>query len=471
MSQEIVEYELTEEQNVAVELALTGCSLKVDAFAGTGKTTTLAAIGRGLNNKKGLYLAFNKSIADEAKGKFSRNVDCRTAHSLAYRVLGRKYRDRLGRVNGKVVAKELRLKEFNDISPNIIGYFVLDTVANFCNSHDDEITSKHLPWENLKTLDVDLDGVVDEIVRQSINLWIRMIDLNSNTLVTHGMYLKLWSLSKPIIDVDFILFDEAQDANAVMLDLVCDQNAQRIYVGDTYQQIYSWRGAVNAMENIETHKRCQITQSFRFGQPIANVANHILNDHLSADVNIRGYDRIDSSLSLLSDPNCIVSRTNVGLIDNLVTQLVKGKTVFVNGGCSEILALVEGAGDLKNGRKTNSIELSMFTSWAEVMEYSQTESGGDLKPLVSIIKKHGVSSLIRALKKVEFNKEHCADIVLTTAHKSKGREWATVKLHDDFRDPAASDYTLEESNVLYVAATRAKNILDPFSCDAIVSTG
>ena len=68
---------LTEEQEKAVELFKTSSSLKISAFAGTGKTTTLTALGKS-TSKSGLYLAFNKSIATDAKKKFPRTVDCRT---------------------------------------------------------------------------------------------------------------------------------------------------------------------------------------------------------------------------------------------------------------------------------------------------------------------------------------------------------------------------------------------------------
>jgi superfamily I DNA/RNA helicase len=46
-------------------------SIVVEASAGTGKTTTLGACGEKLTleNKKVLYLAFNREIVQETKGK------------------------------------------------------------------------------------------------------------------------------------------------------------------------------------------------------------------------------------------------------------------------------------------------------------------------------------------------------------------------------------------------------------------
>ena len=76
----------TVEQLQAVDLSLNDNkeSCKISAFAGTGKTSTLKLIADSRNDK-GLYLAFNKAIANEAKNKFNNtNVTAKTFHSMAY---------------------------------------------------------------------------------------------------------------------------------------------------------------------------------------------------------------------------------------------------------------------------------------------------------------------------------------------------------------------------------------------------
>lgn len=50
------------EQERAVELFLAGGNLRIDAYAGTGKTTTLRLLAAGKPGR-GLYLAFNRAIA------------------------------------------------------------------------------------------------------------------------------------------------------------------------------------------------------------------------------------------------------------------------------------------------------------------------------------------------------------------------------------------------------------------------
>jgi excinuclease UvrABC helicase subunit UvrB len=72
----------TEEQNQILQAFLSGQSIKIHAFAGTGKTSTLFYLA-SQTNKEGLYLTFNKRIAEEAKIKMPKNVTSATVHSLA----------------------------------------------------------------------------------------------------------------------------------------------------------------------------------------------------------------------------------------------------------------------------------------------------------------------------------------------------------------------------------------------------
>jgi hypothetical protein len=47
--------------------------------------------------------------------------------------------------------------------------------------------------------------------------WLESIDPNHQAGIGHDIYLKLWALSEPNIPTDYVLFDEAQDADPLML--------------------------------------------------------------------------------------------------------------------------------------------------------------------------------------------------------------------------------------------------------------
>src|SRR5688572_22507951 len=94
----------TGEQLAARDMFVAGKELALVAGAGTGKTSTLVLMA-GATSRRGLYVAFNKAIADEARTRFGANVDCRTAHSLAHRAVGRDYQERLS-VSARIPSKE-----------------------------------------------------------------------------------------------------------------------------------------------------------------------------------------------------------------------------------------------------------------------------------------------------------------------------------------------------------------------------
>ncbi len=461
-------YPLTVEQDHAVDLMLSGDDVKIEAYAGSGKTSTLAA-GASVLTGKGLYIAFNAAIAEQAKLSFPSSVECRTAHSLAYAAIGKNYhKDRLNqRLNGTVVAEHLNLPDFIlGFSKAQIGNLVIEGVNRFVQSADQQISIDHAPWGSLRVIEDKNDrlSLASCVLPFIQRIWAMMINQNHSIPITHDVYLKQWALMRPVLKKDYILFDEAQDANGLMLDLVGRQQSQQIYVGDRYQQIYSWRGAVNAMQTLDIDHACRISQSFRFGQRIADVANDILSNFLNAEVDIKGFEKVKSTVGSVAKPNAILCRTNGALITAILGN-INEKRVAVTGGCSDLIGLLNAAKDLQQGRTTVQRDLALFKNWSDVVDFSETDAGSDLKLLVKLVDKHDIDDLIKALKSVSTD-EKKADLVISTAHKSKGKEWNTVALANDFRHPKQKSFSDEEANLLYVAATRAIKNLDIEDCEA-----
>jgi len=70
-------------------------------------------------------------------------------------------------------------------------------------------------------------------------------------------------------------------------------------------------------------------------------------------------------------------------------------------------------------------------------------------------------------------REEDAELYLSTAHKSKGLEWHSVQLADDFPPPYLGKernprWNEEEAHLLYVACTRAQHALDVSRCEAVL---
>ena len=129
----------------------------------------------------------------------------------------------------------------------------------------------------------------ESLLASARRLWSLMGDPDNPVGMVHDGYLKLFQLSQPVLTgFDYILFDEAQDANPAMLDIVQRQSMPQVIVGDRHQQIYGWRGAQNALDALQPTTTRYLTRSFRFGPPIAALANVLLATYKGETVAVVG---------------------------------------------------------------------------------------------------------------------------------------------------------------------------------------
>lgn len=470
-------YQPTDEQLSAITQAQQGQSFKVIAYAGTGKTTTLQMISQSLQHRKGIYLAFNKSIANEAQQKFHHHVDCRTFHSLAYRSVPRYITDklRLPRLSPSFLAQEYRLEpitlrrlmggryEKYTLMPSRLANLISNGVTYFCSTNSQYPAPRHIQAPNWLHND-DIETLQQYLYPFLERRWLDSINPQHQAGIGHDIYLKLWALSEPYIPSDYILFDEAQDADPLMLGILLKQkNTQVIYVGDAHQQIYAWRGAVNAMQKLPLPES-RLTTSFRFGESIADVANALLFA-LDEKIPVRGNPQLKSTV--VNKPHtkmqdAILCRTNARAMELLLSGLVTGEKVSLQADHQRLTRFVDAANLLKQGKRTVDVpELAWFNSWNDVHEYCETNEGSDLKTLVKLVDDHGTDALKRALSKITPIEQ--ASYVISTAHKAKGLEWNNVHLEDDYQFKLNQhDYKIsdEELRLLYVACTRAKESLN-----------
>lgn len=463
-------YAPTVEQEKALALFATGRSLAIEAGAGTGKTSTLVMLAKAAPTRRGQYIAFNRSIVAEAATKFPRNVTCKTAHSLAYRAIGHRYSHRLdsNRMKTTEIAARLGVNAIRFETAGITGEpkilsdvqlakLTMKAVEAFCQSADEQPQAIHVPFVR----GLDRPGEFsnnNEVSRYLLpfvrKAWADLQDENGALRFSPAHYLKMWQLSGPRIAADFILFDEAQDANPVMVAIVAAQtHAQLVWVGDSQQQIYTFTGAVNALKTVPADDRAFLTQSFRFGAEIAAVANVCLAE-LQAELEISGWDQVDSTVGPIAEPDAILCRTNAEAVRCVLNALADGRRPHLVGGGEAVVRFAKAARDLMEGRGTDHPELACFDSWDEVKLYVDEEEADDLKLLVKLITDFGIDRIISALDRQP--EERDADVVVSTAHKAKGREWDAVQLAGDFPDQAQG----EELRLLYVACTRARIELD-----------
>ena len=469
----------TDEQTAAADAFHAGEHLALQAGAGTGKTTLLEMLARS-TPRRGRYFAYNRAIAKDATARFPCTVQCKTTHALAYAAVGHRYTRRLnaprrpawqtGQALGLI--KAIRIGE-RELSQRALSNALLRTVTRFCHTADNQITRHHVP--KLRGLeDTDLHReLAAHIVPVARKAWVDLQNPDDGCVrFEHDHYLKIWALTQPKLDADYLLLDEAQDTDPVVEQIFLDQrdHAQLVMVGDSAQAIYHWRGAKDVMTGFNgTH--LILSQSFRFGPDLAEEANRWL--HLAdAPIRLTGTPAVPTEIGPVTSPDAVLCRTNVGAMAHVMTLMAAGDQVALTGGGDSLRALAQAARDLKEGRRTHHPELILFPCWGDLQDYAAHDPAGrDLQPLVNLVDTHGTDAILTAVARLV--PEQAAHITISTAHKAKGREWPCVLIADDFArpkqhqsgepsDPATAPEPIDdaEARLAYVAVTRTRQRLD-----------
>jgi len=448
----------TKEQQAIIESTKTGTNLAIRAFAGAAKTSTCIMVADAVP-KKSLYIAFNKSIADEATTKFPKYVECRTVHSLAYRAM----------INIKNKHKLQGFYEFKDVilpygldkeTANEIRHTVVNFIKLFCQS-------AYLTIEDLLAHEeLEQDG--DFFIELCNEYWEDITSYHSNAKMTHDVYLKMYQLSNPVLPYDVIYLDEAQDSSPVVLSIVLAQkDSQLIIVGDQYQAIYEWRGAINALDKLgDNFDHLYLTESFRFTPQVAEMATK-LTSIIGNDRKVIG--NADKSNYTGNGTKAIIVRTNSTILSQLLHAEATGSKVFVLADLKELWSKMYHISAIMSSSKViyPNKELAQFTSKKELEEAA--EQMPELTRLIKLtmgLSADGLANNINKIKSVIVTDPDRADYTLTTAHKSKGLEWDEVTLTDDMlvvREGQEIEDVLFESQtveLLYVAVTRAKYVIN-----------
>lgn len=451
----------------------------IEALAGTGKTTTLKMLAWQRPETPSTYIAYNKSVAMAARGQFPESVTVATAHSLAFKAIGYLYAHRLPgkhttsrRMYARELAQMLNIKggqvDGATLGPTQVARLAEATVKQYCLSGDHAIGQHHLPARSQHL------GPAEElaalIVPAAEAIWGDLASVDGKSYFTHDHYLKMWQLMDPSLPVECVLFDEAQDANPPVAAIVAAQTqAQRVYVGDQNQQMYGWRGAVDAMGKVQG-LRLALTKSFRFGPRIAEEANIWLHMLRSRHF-VVGHDPINSRIGAMDgNPDALLCRTNAGALEAILGFQSRHVPVAMAPGDStagkDILSFAYAAQALMDGKGTDHPDLVAFRTWRDLLEYVEEEEGGtDLGRLVKIVNRIGPRTVMAAIKGLVPGRQ--AQVTVSTAHKAKGLEWQRVRIAPDFAAPAEreDEPTLEEKRaaqmVAYVSVTRARQQLDP----------
>jgi hypothetical protein len=464
--------------------AATG-DLKINAVAGSGKTTTLMALAAQAaeEGQRVTYIAFNKKVKEEAavkaveRGLTQNEFRAVTAHGLAYRHLqavsdGRaavtpqdhKPTTLLPYLTGAGLAAPDRLA---------VAAHAGHVIRLFCNAQARQVAE-------LNYLSVVPEDAMDFAAKhlESITLTARRVlaAMHKGELpMTHDFYLKRYALSNAIVPGDLLLFDEGQDASPAMLEVFLRSPGRKVIVGDRHQQIYGWRHAVNSLETVD-FLELPLSASFRFPGEIAQVARTVVGWKPEGEraIQLRGRGRASAAIRT----SAVLARTNTGLFEAALAYISSRERVGlepkieVAGNLHAMLSADSGGSiydlvNLKAGQaeRVKDEGLRALTSWEECRTFAQESGDPSLRALTRLVDEHGqrLPGMIQRLKR-SMDRPGEAAMTFATVHQSKGMEYDSVVVWHDFQDQTSSPPT-EEINILYVAVTRARAFL--FIPDAV----
>ncbi|MCX5853823.1 MAG: AAA family ATPase [Deltaproteobacteria bacterium] len=455
-----------------------GRVVKINARAGTGKTATLLMIAQENPNKTILYLVFNNRNRQAAKRKFPDNVDIHTIHSFALSALGSNF-DGFEAVRPSHYLNNFRANK--ETLATLTSDFIVFFLDSAYPKPDLEIDPfKKQLSDELREIFTRSQNDITEISRASLNSWYK-----TKKDCPHDFYLKLSHLENKfqakLAKYDLVLVDEGQDLSPIMIDILATYRDRIIIVGDSHQQIYSFRYAVDAMQNFTHDELHELTLSFRFGVQIAALTSKFINngkaDH---DFTISGVPEKKSQVyfydSLSSIENrqemAILCRTNFSLFKNAILLKTKKRSFWferdITGDLLRTLDVYWLSIDEKTKVKDDLIR--SFDSLKELEKYATTISDFQLLKIVEIVnvyKREFPEIVFEFLKRCR-EKRDSQDrgaVILSTIHAAKGQEYETVIIDEDVisrlegSNSNGSCNYLEEINVAYVGITRAKKNL------------
>lgn len=515
-----------------------------EGFVLTHNTSTIQLLAQDMTKTdpsgRGVYLAFNRSISKEMQTKVPYNVTASTLHSLAYRACMKI--PHIAPLMAKLNAEKTELMKPLD-RPKVFGVpqlvvmnpdstgdqevlqvngatvcaAALRAMDSFCQSAYTTIQPECVNYQNLPMSVRNSAAYVEGrkafqkyVAALAQKMWDEDVTNVSGRLrFSPDFYWKLYALTSPSIAKDqgisgraVLFFDEAQDSQACITDLILKQRGsmQIIVCGDSSQSIYRFRGSVDSLKAFADSDKVSsyaLSQTFRFGPEIARRANRALNHLPLSDVRIVPDVSKNSAVEQLpADRNerntQLIALAQSGRLDACVCQsnydVLSVSIALVAAGVKTYAeidqrAVTNAANDyqrMARGERAFNPALRQFTDLDHLKRVISPRQGTNLVPednimnydiddvtvsVLRMIMQFGTKAVLGLLSSM-VSSENQADVILSTVHKSKGRQWGKVAVlwgGSPFNprgnaDPYSSRIT-DELMVWYVAVTRAQEVL------------
>lgn len=452
----------------------------------SGKTFTLCKLAEMTPPiKSSIFLAFNKSIAEELGQRLPRTVKAQTLHSCALSSLCKAFSLNFSLSDSKNFNLAKEKMEFKGVHPKRIPGIIMKV----CRLYD-------LMRFNLVQDDVEAIISLGERYGEEAdeNLAKRAIELRMlNKKIADNYFLKGGSGKLPMDFTDMlyyatqyvhredfkqynvVMLDECQDISPLQFEVVkmCKTPRGRlIAVGDEKQSIYSFMGSnldsLQAIKNAPNTVTLPLSMTYRCAQDIVAEACKVFPDGIvAAPGAVKGFVG-GGTFKDAQEGDFILCRNNAPLVDAFITLLRQGKKCTILGKefGDELVSLIDSVEDVWGLEQVLENMISKLQKKG-VKSPTKCEAYDKLNEkvnvLLSLYEYFGDLETVRSRIYDIFVENASRGITLSTIHKSKGLESDNIYFLEPELLPskyATTELALYAERCLkFVAITRARKRL------------
>jgi DNA helicase-2/ATP-dependent DNA helicase PcrA len=471
-------------------------SCVLEAVAGSGKTTTLIE-SLSLMSGRIFFGAYNKKIAEEIASRtgIRTGLEVSTIHAAGMRAW-RRVAARFMKVEGEKCRAIFRA-EVDRINPmdslfegpvlQLVSLAKQAAVGVISDPADRNVWMQLINHFNIETFD-ERSGIdsTDTIIEIAKHIFFISAERCKDIIDFDDMIFAPLYFNVAFDKYDWVLIDEAQDTNASRREMalrMLKEGGRLVAVGDRHQAIYGFTGAdSDALDLIGAAVgavQMPLTVSFRCPKAVVAYAQQWVSHIQAAETAPEGIVRYADIANLHAEVqvgDAILCRFNAPLIKHVYSLIAKGIPARVEG-----REIGTGLKQLANRWKVKTIDalLVKLTDYLEreVKKYEAKENNKAIEAVTDKVEclrviinrviakgaltqppQLAVIAEIDAIFGTGGTDDDKPVVLLSSIHKSKGREWHKVVWLQTGPSPfAKQDWeVVQENNLCYVAPTRAK---------------
>lgn len=411
----------------------------------SGKTFTLCKLAEMTPPiKSSIFLAFNKSIAEELGQRLPRTVKAQTLHSCALSSLFKAFSLNFSLSDSKNFNLAKEKMEFKGVHPKRIPGIIMKV----CKLYD--LMRFNLVPDNIEAIIVlgerYGEEADEELAKRAIELRMLNKRIADNYFLNGGggklpmdftdmlYYATQYVHKEDFKQYNVVMVDEIQDLSPLQYQLIKMLKTPRgrlVGVGDEKQAIYGFQGSnldtLNAIKNAPNTVTLPLSITYRCARDIVDEACKVFPDGIVAAPGAEKGFVGEGAFTDAEEGDFILCRNNAPLVEAFITLLRKGKKCTILGKefGDELVSIIDSVDDVW-GLEKILLNLEEKLSKKGLKNPTKTEAyykvNEKVNVLLSFYEYFGSLDKVRSVIYDIFVENASRGIILSTIHKSKGLE-------------------------------------------------